>query len=97
LILIAWWSRGDDQPAVRLISKEDIDKLIALTFARRNDPPAGEAVSPTPASAEGGRYPGPSLHGVEVDLRRDHWQEIYATCRARCNAQFGNTEEKIRW
>jgi hypothetical protein len=96
LILLAWWSRGDDPTALRLISKADVDKLIAVTFSRENDPPAEQAALSAQMSEKWDRYPGLDRREAEGNSCRERWQKLYASGGAKYAVRFGKADEKIR-
>jgi hypothetical protein len=80
LVLAICAQRSDPRPPVRIISRSDIDKLIAAM------------ASP----AQVARLPAVGLPGVDPNLRRWRTNELYAACSQEYAAQFARAREAIR-
>jgi hypothetical protein len=95
LILMAIFSGKDDRPALRLIAKADLDKLLATTFPRGNNLPVGASFATMWVIGDCDYGSGPGLPGVNLDLRRYSWRELCAACSAEYATEFANVENKI--
>lgn len=96
LILATIFSGKEDQPPLRLISKTELDKLVALTFSRHHNMPTEDAFTRTRSCGDGDLWRGKEFPGSNRALRRYGWDELSASCDAAYATKFAGAENCIR-